>query len=416
MKMRYLCLPLAVAISTCLPALQLRAMDVAGMDEVLEVVSEPAAVVGSQTEQAVEAHEELAASDETLEVAEEMMANESGSAEIEDTTDDQATETAPVAGPFPSIMIAVFEDVDDAPSLEADDTPIQEFDDVVEATNGHEVDLEALSDEQTEADQSEMVDESKAIEDCIDEEMYYESYSDWATDEYVDGDTEDTLEVAEEEMDAEEAVENVEAIDDYIDEEMDYESYSDWATDEYVDGDTEDTLEVMEEEMDSEEAVEYVEAVEDSINEEMDYESYLDWTSDEYVDDDTEDTLDVAEEEMDTAEAEENVEANVEANEDSSDEEMDYESYLDWATDEYVDGDTEDTLDVAEEEIDAAEAEENVGESTPDETPDDAEPITVRTIELDGCTVTIQSDNQMDDYQLLDALWDAVYQFESQMD
>ena len=178
MKMRYLCLPLAVAISTCLPALQLRAMDVAGMDEVLEVVSEPAAVVGSQTEQAVEAHEELAASDETLEVAEDMMANESGTAEIEDTTDDQATETAPVAGPFPSITIAVFEDVDDAPSLEADDTPIQEFDDVVEATNDHEVDLEVLSDEQTEADQSEVVDESKAIEDCIDEEMDYESYSD----------------------------------------------------------------------------------------------------------------------------------------------------------------------------------------------------------------------------------------------
>jgi hypothetical protein len=81
---------------------------------------------------------------------------------------------------------------------------------------------------------------------------------------------------------------------------------------------------------------------------------------------------------------------------------------------EVMDADT--TVEVADEVIEAAEVEEPATESTPTETQDSTEPTTVRTIQLDGCTVTIQSAEHLDDSQLLNALWNAVNQLEIEMD
>jgi hypothetical protein len=89
-------------------------------------------------------------------------------------------------------------------------------------------------------------------------------------------------------------------------------------------------------------------------------------------------------------------------------------AYEDLTTDGVVDN--EETLEVVEPLIEEAELPETASESTAGDDVNESETGTVRTIELGGCKVTIQSDRQMDDFELLDMLWEAVDQLEAEMD
>ena len=224
MKMHYLCLSLAVAIGVCLPASQLKATEVGGSDEVVAVVCEPAAIEGSQREQGVEVNEERAASNETLEVPavnEDIIADEGETTEIE-----EATETVPEEGPFPSIMIAVFDAAEDAPTLESDDAPTDEFDgidNIVEGNDESEATAEELfvqesavaePSESTSATANKVAEtgiptqsvETDEIVEEISEEAVSDDTDEITADEVADVDTEDAIEVAEEATSVEPAV------------------------------------------------------------------------------------------------------------------------------------------------------------------------------------------------------------------
>jgi hypothetical protein len=76
----------------------------------------------------------------------------------------------------------------------------------------------------------------------------------------------------------------------------------------------------------------------------------------------------------------------------------------------------EETLEVSASLIEEADLQEAESESTNAGDMNESEVGTVRTIELGGCTIIIQSERQVYDYELLDMLMEAVYQLEFEMD
>lgn len=84
------------------------------------------------------------------------------------------------------------------------------------------------------------------------------------------------------------------------------------------------------------------------------------------------------------------------------------------ATDSVVEID--ETLEVAEPQVEELELQESANESTTADDINESDTVIVRTIELGGCKIIIQSARQMDEFELLNMLWEAVDQLEAEMD
>lgn len=74
------------------------------------------------------------------------------------------------------------------------------------------------------------------------------------------------------------------------------------------------------------------------------------------------------------------------------------------------------TLEVAEPPVEALKLQDTAIESTTVDEVNEPEVRTVRTIEVGDCKITIQSERQMDEFELLNMLWEAVDQLEAEMD
>ncbi|MBI2477285.1 MAG: hypothetical protein HYV60_01130 [Planctomycetia bacterium] len=434
MRITFLFLSLAVAFGISLPVSQLKANDVVGTDKVLEVVAEPTPVEGNQTEKVVEDEQASLVHQETTEVTDDNVqdvVNESETSDCEATTNDQATETVSVSEPVPTIMIEVFEAAEDTLPTAPADTLIDEVADIdgsVEETYVGELtpeveaspvaeSFEAVTEvAETATEETACLDIDATLADDSAIDQIVESADIMAVVEEIDEETvaEVTDDVCTEETSAPVCSEN--------------ESIAGEATDELEETVVDEVICDAVEEAVSDEKPALAETNESDVVEEvvpceaddMTYDEAFDAWTDAWVEYWAGESLD---ELGSISQAPCDNEADLEVSNDvpveADPNEITDECYIleDCADEEAIEElDAETALEVADEVIETAEVQEPAAACMPVETLDVAEPATVRTIQLDGCTVTIQSNEQMDDFQLLNALWNAVNQLEIEMD
>ena len=322
---------------------------------------------------------------------------------------------------------------------------------IVERSNGESDDVEVATEESTEASSEQLNAEETTVEEMVetidavevaevvaDEELIEnfaqtEDFGEWfdawesTAEELLEEETtvEETVETAE----AVEVEDNVEVVEPAIEEAISDDTADNLETEELADAEVTEEIATAERlaeevELSSEEFYEGDVAIEEPIEELIEQAIEEETTVEETVeatDTDEDDTSLVAVEtseehflEQESVEDVQDVIAEPSGISEYNIEEQVSEDVTNDATDEVVEN--EETLEVVEPLIEEVELQETVIESTRADDVAESEVGIVRTFELGGCKITIQSERPMDDFELLDMLWEAIYQLEGEMD
>jgi hypothetical protein len=395
MQIRFATFLLATVVVTCYASSQLEADELGLSDEVIPMLGEPSIGDNVDVEQDAELVEGIAANEgwmicegwmpyedavATDEVIEQTVASEIGTQDINEGIDEVSDGIVSVNKFIESEDISIAEEMAADELLESDEvlseeTEIDYFDDDMQV-------LDELEARGSETNEEEVADTIGNV-DLLNDFERVEGFDGWIV-EHSNGETED--------------VATAESTEELHDEEL---------------NDEETVVEETVEGIDTVEVVADQELIEDFEQADEFYEWFYEdeLANEELIEEET--TIEEIAETADVDELEVVVPTIEEATSDYLPSDIETEEAVEVTESSLV---IEETLEGAESLVEDEELQEAVTESRVAAAI--AEPIagTVRTFELGDCKVTIQSDRQMDDFELLDMLWEAVDRLESEMD